>query len=114
MKKLLLIGSIVASVFAIEPGNYSCILAGYQKNGIMYKSDKTSGIDLKVTNDSVFDGTDTYKWFAEGKGQIFYKNTEKGIISISEKTVNGVIPVMYVPKSNDILLVLGCIKKEGE
>jgi len=111
MKKLLLVGSIVASLFAVEPGNYSCVLAGYQKDGIMYKSDKHTGINLKITNDIVFDGTDTYKWFAEGKGQNFYKNDKKGIISISEKNVNGIIPVMYVPKSNDILLVLGCVKK---
>ena len=112
MKKLLLIGSIVASLFAAEVGFYKCFLAGYKKDGILYKSEKHIEFDLKVTQNSVSDGTDTYTWYAEGKGQDFYKNDKKGILSISEKPVNGIFPVMYVPSTNDVLLILGCIKEK--
>jgi len=108
MKKLLLIGSLVASLFAIEFGHYKCVYVGYIKNDVVYKNDKLDKIDIDVTQYSVSDGVDKYNWFASSKKGDFYKNS-KGIIEISNKRVKGLIPVTFSLNDKNITLILACL-----
>jgi len=111
MKKLLLIGSLIASLFAVEVGHYKCVYVGYIKNGIAYtykENEIKKTVEIDVTKNSVSVGVDKYHLIKSNKKANFYMNTKANLIIILKERTNGFIPVLFLNDKN-ISLVSECL-----